>query len=150
MTPTQPSNKPHDADKLVSMMKDLELILRIVSTMQERSYVANKSKREAQEAELAKQRGKIALDIIRHWLEHGDVRQYQMANSRLTMMLHIHPARVEKTVEELANVYERNFTRLLSGAIKREQAAQQQRLDQFTQRFQKLPFEGVASCGLSR
>jgi len=143
-------NKPHDADKLVSMMKDLELILRIVSTMQERAYTANKAKREAQEKTLSEERGRIALDIICHWLNHGDVRQFQMANARLTMMLHIHPSRVEKTVEELANVYERHLTRLLSGAIKREQTAHNQHVEQFAQRLKKLPFTGAAPCGLLR
>lgn len=105
------------SEKLIRMMQDLHLALRILDTMQEREPLTDAYQIKQQERRLARERGEFALEVLRGWVEKGDVKNYYDAAIRCSLMLNIPVDRIEKTVDELAHVYQRRQKELLSRAI---------------------------------
>lgn len=128
------------SDKLVGMMRDLDLALRIIDTMQEREYLTNPKDIEARESRLALERGKFALDVLRDWVENGDVKRYPEAAMRVAMMLNIPADRIAATVDELAHVYERRYEELAIRSIAKQQQLQEQARQSLNNQFTKKPF----------
>lgn len=112
----------HASDKMVGMMRDLDLIARTLDTMQEREFIPASRKREIakREHDLMMERARYAKEILEYWVVKGDVSKFPEVRVRLAMMLKIPDERFLDTVDELAHVYERRYHELAHGAIAKE------------------------------
>lgn len=128
------------SDKLVGMMRDLDLALRIVDDLQDREYLTNEKEIEARESRLALERGKFALDVLRDWVENGDVKRYPEAAMRVAMMLNIPADRIEAVVDDLAHVYERRYEELAIRSIAKQQQLKEQSRQSLNALFTKKQF----------
>lgn len=129
-----------NSDKLDSMMKDLDLIIRILDTMQDRPYLTNPVKIADREDELRRERGEYALEVIRQWVTNIDANLYPEAAIRLAMMVRVPVDRIEFVVDELAHVYERRYQELAVRAIAKQQQIQAHARNALNAQFTKKTF----------
>ena len=130
------------SDLLVKMMKDLDLAIRIVDTMQEREYLAPSKRREIQEREsrFKQERGAFAKEVLAEWLKHGPVKKCEEVALRFALMLNIPDERFVDTVDDLAHVYERRYHELTHRAIVKQKQRQEAAANALNSMFTKKRF----------
>lgn len=135
------------SDVMIGMMKDLDLIIRILDTMQEREYLSDKQKVEERERALLWERGSIAKEVLDQWIKHGTVKRYEEVALRFGLMLSIPADRFVATVDDLAHVYERRYKELTHMAVTKQAERQSRSRNELNAMFTKkaFPFAGAMS-----
>ncbi|MFP5300079.1 hypothetical protein R2R70_02535 [Cobetia sp. SIMBA_158] len=136
----------HASDKMVGMMRDLDLIVNILDTMQHRDFIpaSRKSDIAKREHALLMERTRYAREVLEFWVMKGDVSRFPEVRMRLVMMLKIPDAKFLATVDELAHVYQRRYHELAQGAIAKEKEWKARDRNDLMSRFTKKQFPASA------
>mgnify|MGYP001199316578 CR=1 FL=1 len=129
---------------MIKMMKDLDLIIRIVDTMQEREYLTDRRQIDEREEKLLWERGAYGKSVLADWLQHGEVKNHYEVSVRLSLMLKIPSNRFVAVVDDLAHVYERRYHELTHRCVMKQAERQERRKQELNQQFTKKKFNPLA------
>lgn len=130
---------------MIKMMKDLDLIIRIVDTMQEREYLTDRRQIEKREEKLLWERGTYGKCVLADWLENGEVKKHYEVAVRLSLMLKIPSNRFVAVVDDLAHVYERRYHELTHRCVVKQAERQERNKQELNALFTKKKFQPLAA-----
>ncbi len=128
------------SELMVKMMKDLDLIIRIVDTMQEREYLTDRKQIEEREAALLYERGAYAKGVLAEWMQNGEVKNHHEVAMRFALMFQIPSDRFVAVVDDLAHVYERRYNELTHRVIVKQAEREVRRKNELNAMFTKKKF----------